>query len=120
MSTQTLALGEYVRTCRENQGLSQRALAARAGVDPSWLSRLERGERKANRSDSERTLILLAQALGQDPGPLLRLAGHVTAGHASEGMAKFRDVVLADPALLDPQKKILLDIYESWVPPHVR
>lgn len=37
-------LGEYVRARRVAAGLGVRALARAAGVDPTWISRLEHGE----------------------------------------------------------------------------
>jgi transcriptional regulator with XRE-family HTH domain len=37
-------LAATVRKCREDAGVSQERLAARAGVSLSWLSKLERGE----------------------------------------------------------------------------
>jgi transcriptional regulator with XRE-family HTH domain len=37
-------LGEYLRVAREQVGLSQRQLAARAGIHNSYLARLESGE----------------------------------------------------------------------------
>jgi transcriptional regulator with XRE-family HTH domain len=37
------ALGEAVRTLRRKTGLSQDALAARAGLDPSSIARIEAG-----------------------------------------------------------------------------
>lgn len=39
------ALGEMIEELRSAAGLSQRKLARRLDVDPSYLSRLERGER---------------------------------------------------------------------------
>ena len=43
VSKQSERLGQHIRELRESKGLSVRGLAAKADVDFSWLSRLERG-----------------------------------------------------------------------------
>jgi transcriptional regulator with XRE-family HTH domain len=55
-----------LKLVREDQGWSQRDLAARSGVAPNTISQLERGERQAMPS----TVRKLANALGVDP-PIL-------------------------------------------------
>jgi transcriptional regulator with XRE-family HTH domain len=58
------------RGIREAQGLSQRALAARAQVNLTTISRIERG------AGAQRyTVYQLAQALGVEPGQLLGAPG---------------------------------------------
>src|SRR5215211_3987226 len=52
---------------REDQGWSQRTLAARSGVAQNTISQLERGERMAMPS----TVRKLADALGVEPSVLL-------------------------------------------------
>lgn len=61
---------------REKDGFSVRKLAARVGVQPSYLSKVERGEVAP---PSEATIRRLADALGEDPDVLLALAGKVSA-----------------------------------------
>jgi transcriptional regulator with XRE-family HTH domain len=56
-----------LKTVREDQGWSQRDLAARSGVAPNTISQLERGERQAMPS----TVRKLADALGVDPPVLM-------------------------------------------------
>lgn len=41
--------GEIIRECRENEGLPLRKVAAFIDIDPSTLSKIERGERSANK-----------------------------------------------------------------------
>lgn len=41
----SLALGDMIEKLRDTTGLSQRALAGKLNVDPSYLSRLESGAR---------------------------------------------------------------------------
>ena len=54
---------------------SVRGLAARVGVEPSYLSKVEREEVAP---PSEATISRLAEALGEDPDVLLALAGKVS------------------------------------------
>ena len=66
-------LGGYIRRLRAAQGLSLRGLAAAAEVDPTWLSRLERG---LYISPDPRALSRLARALETDPSELYLAAGY--------------------------------------------
>jgi transcriptional regulator with XRE-family HTH domain len=52
---------------RRIAGLTQRQLARKAGVDPTLISRLERGERQRARYA---TIVLLARALNLEPEEL--------------------------------------------------
>jgi transcriptional regulator with XRE-family HTH domain len=63
--------GEHLRALRKGAGLSQRELAARAGIDFTYLSKIENG-----RVDppGETTLRALARALGADAEDLLARA----------------------------------------------
>jgi len=73
--------GTYVRERREarrSEGdprFSLRQLAARIGVEPSYLSRIERGSEPP---PSEQKVRALAEQLGEDPDVLLALAGKVS------------------------------------------
>ena len=73
--------GIYVRQKRrelrkEDARYSVRQVAARIGIEPSYLSKVERGEQPP---PSERTITTLAKELGEDPDVLLALAGKVSA-----------------------------------------
>jgi transcriptional regulator with XRE-family HTH domain len=73
--------GDYIRDRRERRreedpSYSLRQLAARIGVEPSYLSKVERG---AEAPPSEEKIRRLAQELGEDPDVLLALAGKVSA-----------------------------------------
>jgi transcriptional regulator with XRE-family HTH domain len=65
-------LGAYVQQLRLKQALSLRSLAARAKVDFSWLSRLERGRIA---SPDARALWRVARALDAEPADLYLEAG---------------------------------------------
>jgi transcriptional regulator with XRE-family HTH domain len=43
------SFGEYIRKLREGKGLPLRKVAAKLDIDPSTLSKIERGERIANK-----------------------------------------------------------------------
>jgi transcriptional regulator with XRE-family HTH domain len=78
----TRPLAELLRDLRETRGASLRAAARDLGVDPSYLSRLERGEKPASPGVLERAaryyqveqeeLALAAGALPQDVVQILR------------------------------------------------
>src|SRR5436305_3423976 len=72
--------GEYLRQRRllkqqSDPGFSLRKVAAAIGVEPSYLSKVERGEQPP---PSEKTVLALAKVLGEDPDVLLALAGKVS------------------------------------------
>lgn len=72
--------GAHLRKSRERRlasdaEFSVRKLAGRIGVEPSYLSKVERGEQPP---PSEQTIAALARELGEDPDVLLALAGKVS------------------------------------------
>ncbi|MFN0178398.1 MAG: helix-turn-helix domain-containing protein [Gemmatimonadales bacterium] len=72
--------GSYVRDRRErlrrdDPQFSVRQVAARIGVEPSFLSKVERDEVAP---PSEEKILGLARELGEDPDMLLALAGKVS------------------------------------------
>ena len=75
-----MSFGEYVRQRREEKraadpGYSLRRVAASVGIEPSYLSKIERGEQPP---PSEETILALAKELDEDPDVLLALAGKVS------------------------------------------
>ena len=71
---------KYVRTAREkrlsqDRSFSVRQVAQRIGVEPSYLSKIERDQVAP---PSEATITRLAQELGEDPDLLLAMAGKVS------------------------------------------
>ncbi len=72
--------GSYIRNKRvemqaDDSSYSLRQLATRVGLEPSYLSKLERGEQS---SLSEEKIIALASELREDPDLLLALNGKVS------------------------------------------
>lgn len=74
------AFGDHVRERRlvlqeSDPQFSLRKVAAAIDVEPSYLSKIERGEQPP---PGEKTIVALAQELGEDPDVLLALAGKVS------------------------------------------
>ena len=72
--------GTYVRQVREglrksNRAFSLRKVAQRVGIEPAYLSKIERGEFAP---PSEATTVRIAEELGEDPDMLLAMAGKVS------------------------------------------
>lgn len=106
-------LGDYLREQRHSAELSLRQLSEVAGISNPYLSQIERGLKKP----SAEILQALAKALRISAESL-----YVRAGFLEErtdlGDAARVDVqaaVLADPALSNRQRAVLLDVYESFV-----
>lgn len=80
MATTTNPFGDYIRQAREAKregeaAFSLRKLAQRVGIEPSYLSKIERGEQPP---PSEATIAAIARELGEDKDILLALAGKVS------------------------------------------
>lgn len=74
------AFGDYVRSVREklresDRSFSLRQVAQRIGVEPAYLSKVERGDVAP---PGESTIVKLANELNEDPDVLLALAGKVS------------------------------------------
>jgi len=74
------SFGKFLRARRmtraaENRAFSVRQLAHRVGIEPSYLSKIERGEQPP---PGEETIYRIAKELGEDPDALLALAGKVS------------------------------------------
>ena len=73
--------GATLRRFRKDRGISQTTLANRAGFDPSYVSRLEHGDRLPSRgtvnnlavalacTDAEHDTLLVADQWGREPRP---------------------------------------------------
>ncbi len=100
-------LGDYIREQRSSANVSLRQLAKLAGVSNPYLSQIERGLRKP----SAEILQQIAKALRISAEAL-----YVQAGILDEryGDSDVQAAVLADSALTERQKQVLLEIYESF------
>jgi transcriptional regulator with XRE-family HTH domain len=99
-------IGGFIRAQREAAQVSVRQLAEKAGVSNPYLSQIERGLRKP----SADVLSQIAKALRLSAEVLYVRAGMLEPGEPSE----VRDAVVADPAITERQKQVLLDIYTSF------
>ncbi|MFR9796052.1 helix-turn-helix domain-containing protein [Streptomyces sp. MS06] len=102
-------LGEYLREQRRNAQLSLRQLADAAGVSNPYLSQIERGLRRP----SAEVLQQVAKALSISAETLYVRAGILEAERGREEI-ETRAVILADPALNERQKQVLLQVYDSF------
>lgn len=85
--------GQYIRDRREwlrkqDPSYSVRKMAARIGVEPAYLSKIERGEMSP---PSEEKIRALAGALEEDPDILLALGGKIS--------TDLREVIMRRPKL---------------------
>jgi transcriptional regulator with XRE-family HTH domain len=101
------SLGEYIREQREHAQVSLRQLAKSAGVSNPYLSQVERGLKKP----SAEILQQIAKGLRISAETLYVQAGILEdRGAASDVVG----AVLADPGLDERQKRVLLDVYDSF------
>ena len=107
VSTAAADIGSFIRAQREAAQVSIRQLADKAGVSNPYLSQVERGLRKP----SADVLNQIAKALRVSAEVLYVRAGILEPSEKSE----VRDAVIADSAITERQKQVLLDIYSSFV-----
>ena len=103
-------LGRFLRNCREDKqrregkAYSLRQLADRIGIEPSYLSKIERG---LEPRPSEETTRALALELGEDPDVLLAMAGKVS--------ADLQDIIRKRPQLFSQLIRELKDMPDRAV-----
>ncbi len=100
-------LGGFLREQRQQARMSLRQLADAAGVSNPYLSQVERGLRRP----SAEVLQQIAKGLEISAEALYVRAGLLEQAEASEVPA----AVAADPHLSERQKRVLLDVYASFV-----
>jgi transcriptional regulator with XRE-family HTH domain len=106
-------LGGYLKEQRQSAQLSLRQLSEVAGISNPYISQIERGLKRP----SAEILQALAKALRISAESLYVRAGILDELTDLGGSAVIdvTDAILADPALNDRQRAVLLDIYESFV-----
>ncbi|MFZ6003688.1 MAG: helix-turn-helix domain-containing protein [Actinomycetota bacterium] len=106
------ALGELIRSRRQQAELTLRELAARTNVSNPYLSQIERGLHEP----SVRVLKAIAGALNLSAESLLQQAGILEAGAtAATPPPTVEEAVRADPKLTNDQRAALLSVYRSFV-----
>jgi transcriptional regulator with XRE-family HTH domain len=99
-------IGSFIRSQREAAQVSVRQLAEKAGVSNPYLSQIERGLRKP----SADVLNQIAKALRMSAEVLYVRAGILEPNETGA----VRDAIVADIAITERQKQVLLDIYTTF------
>ena len=103
------SLGEFIAGQRRAAQLSLRQLAAQAGISNPYLSQIERGLRKP----SAEVLQQLAKALRVSAETLYVRAGILDPDDHPATSVEM--AVLADSVITERQKRVLVDVYTSFV-----
>ena len=108
------ALGELIRSQRQQAELTLRELAARTNVSNPYLSQIERGLHEP----SVRVLKAIAGALNLSAESLLQQAGILEGDDdAPPPPPSVEEAVRADPKLTNEQREALLSVYRSFTEP---
>lgn len=103
------SLGEFIAGQRRAAQLSLRQLAAQTGISNPYLSQIERGIRKP----SAEVLQQLAKAFRVSAETLYVRAGILDPDDHPTTSVEM--AVLADTAITERQKHVLMDVYTSFV-----
>lgn len=112
----TEALGQLVRTLREELGYTSLGAFSRAtNVNIATLSRLESGKQE---NVAPETLARIAQGLRMSVLDLRERAGMLSSEEANRrrGMPTVADAIRADTDLTADQREVLQAVYYSWLP----
>jgi transcriptional regulator with XRE-family HTH domain len=108
------SLGEFIAGQRRAAQLTLRQLADQTGISNPYLSQIERGLRRP----SAEVLQQLAKALRVSAETLYVRAGILDpADHPATSVEM---AVLADAAITERQKRVLIDVYSSFVKENLR
>jgi transcriptional regulator with XRE-family HTH domain len=109
LTEQLGSLGEFIAAQRRTAQLSLRQLAEQTGISNPYLSQIERGLRKP----SADVLLQLSKALRVSAETLYVRAGILDPeDHPATSVEM---AVLADMAISERQKRVLIDVYTSFV-----
>jgi transcriptional regulator with XRE-family HTH domain len=103
-------LGKFIREQRRGAQLSLRKLAKLAGVSNPYLSQIERGLRRP----SADILQGIAKALRISAETLYVQAGMLDDRKQEEPGPDVEAAILADPAITEGQKQVLVQVYSSF------
>jgi transcriptional regulator with XRE-family HTH domain len=106
-------IGEFIREQREQAHVSLRQLSRLAGVSNPYLSQIERGLRRP----SADILQQIAKGLRISAEQLYVRAGILEHG---DGNTDLIAAILADDALSERQKHVLIEVYNSFRAENVR
>lgn len=104
-----MTLGNHLRTVRERRRatdttFSVRQVAHRVGIEPAYLSKVERVQVPP---PSERTIRRLAEELEEDPDLLLAMAGKIS--------SDLREIIVRRPRLFSALLRQLRDASDDTV-----
>jgi transcriptional regulator with XRE-family HTH domain len=103
------SLGEFIATQRRSAQLTLRQLADQTGISNPYLSQIERGLRRP----SAEVLQQLSKALRVSAETLYVRAGILDPQEHATSTVEM--AVLADGAITERQKRVLIDVYSSFV-----
>ena len=103
------SLGEFIATQRRSAQLTLRQLAEQTGISNPYLSQIERGLRRP----SAEVLQQLSKALRVSAETLYVQAGILDPD--DHAVTSVEMAVLADTAITERQKRVLIDVYASFV-----
>jgi transcriptional regulator with XRE-family HTH domain len=103
------SLGEFIATQRRSAQLTLRQLAEQTGISNPYLSQIERGLRRP----SAEVLLQLSKALRISAETLYVRAGILDPEEHATTTVEM--AVLADGAITERQKRVLIDVYTSFV-----
>ena len=109
LSEQLGSLGEFIAAQRQGAKLTLRQLAEQAGISNPYLSQIERGLRRP----SAEVLQQLAKALRVSAESLYVRAGMLDPEEHPATSVEM--AVLADSMITERQKRVLIDVYSSFV-----
>ena len=96
--------GSYIRNLREERGLSLRKLADAIGVEPSYISKVERD---LVTPPAEATIKRIAEVLGHDADILLAVGGKIS--------SDLRDAIIKRPELFSRLIRVVNDAPDDLV-----
>jgi transcriptional regulator with XRE-family HTH domain len=103
------SLGEFIASQRRSAQLTLRQLADQTGISNPYLSQIERGLRRP----SAEVLQQLSKALRVSAETLYVRAGILDPDEHATSSVEL--AVLADNAITERQKRVLIDVYASFV-----
>ena len=109
LGEQLNTLGEFIATQRRSAQLTLRQLAEQTGISNPYLSQIERGLRRP----SAEVLQQLSKALRVSAETLYVRAGILDPDE--HAVTSVEMAVLADTAITERQKRVLIDVYASFV-----
>ncbi|HRW17727.1 MAG TPA: helix-turn-helix transcriptional regulator [Dermatophilaceae bacterium] len=104
-------LGGYLREQRMAAKLSLRQLSELAGISNPYLSQIERGLKKP----SAEILQQIARGLEVSAESLFVRAGILDAESQQREVPEVLDALAADQRLTDRQRRVLVELYESFL-----